>query len=358
MFKPIPRSGVTRSAHVAVVVPCYNYGRYLDSCVNSVLTQPGVTTQVHIIDDASTDGSPAIAETIAARDPRVRLTCHQENKGHIATYNEGLSVVDSDYVVLLSADDMLAPGALARATALMEKFPSVGLVYGHPQAFDNEPRRNGDSARNWSVWRGEKWIAAQFRRGLGIISSPEAVVRTSVQHQAGYYRQELPHSGDLEMWLRIADISDVGRVNGVDQAYRRLHAASMMTTGYGTLLRDLEERVKAYESFLAGSRLSAPRVDSLRSIVSRRMATEALEWSASKCAAGDDSADDIAHALAFARSVYPAAESSIAYHDYVLQHGSTASSLSASKRLAAWRGSIKREFGPRIRWQQWRRYGI
>ncbi|MEW1823715.1 glycosyltransferase family A protein [Arthrobacter sp. NPDC080031] len=342
---------------MAVVIPCYNYGRYLDACVASVLTQPGVTTQVHIIDDASTDGSPEIAEAIAGHDPRVRLTCHQQNRGHIATYNEGLSAVDSDYVVLLSADDMLAPGALARAVALMEKFPSVGLVYGHPQAFETPPRQNDDRPRNWSVWQGQRWIRAQFRRGLGIISSPEAVVRTSVQHRVGYYRPELPHSGDLEMWLRIADISDVGRVNGVDQAYRRLHNASMMTTGYGTLLRDLEERVKAYESFLAVSRLPAPRIDSLRSTVNRRMAMEALEWSASNCARGNVSEEDIKGALAFARSVFPAADSSIAYHDYIRQRGS-ATSLSVSGRLAAWRGSINREFGPRIRWQRWRRYGI
>lgn len=357
MFRVVSRSSDTRSAHVAVVIPCYNYGRYLEACVASVLTQPGVTTQVHIIDDASTDGSTEIAAAIAARDSRVRLTCHHENKGHIATYNEGLSAVDSDYVVLLSADDMLAPGALARAAALMERFPSVGLVYGHPQAFETEPHQNGDRARNWSIWQGQRWIKAQFRRGLGIISSPEAVVRTSIQHQAGYYRPELPHSGDLEMWLRIADISDVGRVNGVDQAYRRLHGASMMTTGYGTLLRDLEERAKAYESFLAGSHLSLPRIESLRSTVNRRMAMEALEWSASKCAEGDASSADIPAALAFARSIFAGAESSIAYHDYVRQHGAIRS-LSASSRLAAWRGSIKREFGPRIRWQQWRRYGI
>lgn len=357
MFKVIPRSSAARSTHVAVVIPCYNYGRYLDECVKSVLMQPGVTAEVHIIDDASTDGSTEIAEAIAAHDPRVRLTCHQENKGHIATYNEGLSAVDSDYVVLLSADDMLAPGALSRATALMEEYPSVGLVYGHPQAFEDKPFRSRDKPRNWSVWRGEKWIAAQFRRGLSIITSPEAVVRTSVQHQVGYYRPELPHSGDLEMWLRIADVSDVGRVNGVDQAYRRLHAASMMTTGYGTLLRDLEERVKAYESFLATSHLPLPRIESLRSTVNRRMAMEALEWSASKCAEGDASADDIPAALAFARSIFPQTESSIAYHDYVRQDGTT-KSLRASSRFAAWRGSINREFGPRIRWRQWRRYGI
>lgn len=357
MFRRIPRSGAGRSAHVAVVIPCYNYGRYLSACVDSVLTQPGVTTEVHIIDDASTDGSREVAEAIATRDPRIRLTCHDKNQGHIATYNEGLSTVDSDFVVLLSADDMLAPGALARATGLMRKFPSVGLVYGHPQAFETEPLRNSDRARNWSVWRGERWIAAQFRRGLGIISSPEAVVRTSVQHRVGYYRPELPHSGDLEMWLRIADISDVGRVNGVDQAYRRLHGASMMTTGYGTLFRDLEERVKAYEAFLAGSRLATPRIESLRSTVMRRMAMEALEWSASECMADNASRAEIDRAVSFAQSIFPEAENSSAYQDYRRQQG-TVDTLSFVNRVAAWHGSIQRDLGPKIRWRQWRRYGI
>lgn len=42
---------------------------------------------------------------IAAADDRVRAICHDRNRGHIATYNEGLSQVDGDYVVLLSADD-------------------------------------------------------------------------------------------------------------------------------------------------------------------------------------------------------------------------------------------------------------
>ena len=249
------RGAITRerAPHFSVVVPCYNYGRFLGDCVGSILAQPGITADVLIVDDASTDGSALVAEGLAAKHRQVSVLAHKENKGHIASYNDGLALADSDYVVLLSADDMLTPGSLGRAAALMDRHPSVGLVYGHPQEFGEQPVQGRDTAHSWSVWSGEKWIAAQFRRGLGIISSPEAVLRTSVQHEIGYYRPALPHSGDLEMWLRAADVSDVGRINGTDQAYRRVHPASMMLTQYGSVLTDLVERNRAYESFLASS---------------------------------------------------------------------------------------------------------
>lgn len=357
MFRRVRQGAGDRQPQVLVVVPCYNYGRYLEACVASVLSQQGVFVRVHILDDASTDGSGKVAAAIADRDGRVQATLHAANRGHIATYNEGLSAADSDFVVLLSADDMLAPGSLARATSLMNAFPSVGLVYGHPQNFESAPARETGRLRNWSVWQGERWIAAQCRRGLSIISSPEAVVRTSVQHEVGYYRPGLPHSGDLEMWLRIADVAAVGRVNGVDQAYRRVHPASMMATGYGTLQADLEERRKAYDSFFSGSVLPEARRNQLDEAVKRRMAAEALEWSAAACEAGGASAVDINKAVSFALETHPQAASSAAYQDYLHSSGSV-KGRSLANAVAAWRGSIQRDFGPRLRWQQWRRYGI
>lgn len=357
MFRRVRQGAGDRLSEVLVVVPCYNYGRYLEACVASVLSQQGVVVRVHILDDASTDGSDKVAAAIADRDGRVKVTLHAANQGHIATYNEGLSIADSDYVVLLSADDMLAPGSLARATSLMNTFPSVGLVYGHPQNFATEPALETGRLRNWSVWQGDRWIAAQCRRGLSIISSPEAVVRTSVQHKVGYYRPELPHSGDLEMWLRIADVAGVGRVNGVDQAFRRVHPASMMATGFGTLQADLEERCKAYDSFFWGSTLSEARAHQLHGVAKRRMAAEALEWSASACEAGGVPAADINKAVSFALQTWPEAVATAAYMDYLYSSGS-ANGRSPAGAVAAWRGSIQRDFGPRLRWQQWRRYGI
>ena len=96
-------------ASVSVVIPCYNYGHLLDDAVTSVLDdQEGIDVRVLIIDDASHDDSADVARKIADRDPRVEVIVHTANRGHIATYNEGLlEWADGDYSVLMSADDRL-----------------------------------------------------------------------------------------------------------------------------------------------------------------------------------------------------------------------------------------------------------
>ena len=80
------RHQLSRIPSLTVVIPCYNYGRYLRDCVTSVTTnQPGIDVDVLIIDDNSTDDSLQTALRIAEADPRVRVIAHQSNKGHIAT---------------------------------------------------------------------------------------------------------------------------------------------------------------------------------------------------------------------------------------------------------------------------------
>lgn len=258
---------------VEVVVPCYNYGRFLEGCVESIVRQPGVQTAVTIVDDRSTDDSADIAEGIVERYPRVKLIRNETNLGAVRTFNRGLSQADSDYVVLLSADDLLAPGALVRSSALMAAWPAVGLVYGHARKFSTEPSPHRGLPLTWSTWRGEEWIDLQLRRAWNIISSPEAMVRTSVQHAAGYYDPGLRHTHDVEMWLRIAALADVGHINGPDQAYYRRQPGSH--SAQFSSYNDIEERWQAYRQFLAAwSQVEA--ANRLRSVVRKRLAAEAL----------------------------------------------------------------------------------
>jgi glycosyltransferase involved in cell wall biosynthesis len=270
-------------ASVSVVIPCYNYGHYLHEAVSSVLDdQPGVDVRVLVIDDASPDGSGEVAEQIASRDTRVQVRLHSTNRGHIATYNEGLlEWADGDYCVLLSADDRLTPGALTRAAKLLDRNPGVAFVFGRAVPFTTgsplPPARTG--LRGWSVWPGELWLERRFRQSRTHISSPEVVVRTAMQKRVGGYDHRLTHAGDQEMWLRLAANGDVGYLSGVDQAYYRRHGQNM-SVAY-TPLMTLEQYRLAFESVLEryGHRLSDP--ERLRLMVHRKMAWEAL-WVAAR----------------------------------------------------------------------------
>ena len=86
---------------VDVVIPNYNYGRYLRACVGSVLSQDVEKLRVLIVDNASTDDSPEVARELAAMDPRVELRLHETNLGPHASFNEGIDWAESDYFLIL-----------------------------------------------------------------------------------------------------------------------------------------------------------------------------------------------------------------------------------------------------------------
>ena len=297
-------------SRVDVVVPCYNYAHFLPRCVDSVLSQDGVEVRVLIIDDCSSDDSAEVGTALAAADSRVECRRHEVNQGHIATYNEGLlEWAGGDYTALLSADDLLVPGSLGRAARIMDDDPSVGMVYGRSVYFQDEEDlpRITTRQRGVTTWRGADWIEGRCRDGHNVISSPEVVVRTEVQHRVGGYRPDLPHAGDLEMWLRIAAVAGVAYVRGVPQAYYRVHAASMQRSQFNSGLIDLQQRRDVFEAFLEAHATDLVDPVHLKNLVGTCLAREAL-WAACRSYDRDDvESVPVDELVEFALGVLPAA---------------------------------------------------
>ncbi len=296
---------------VDIVIPCYNYARYLQGCVHSVLSQLGVDVRVLVIDDASSDDTAEIGKKLAAYDNRVEFHQHKLNKGHIATYNEG--VIDwssAEYVVLLSADDLLAPGSLRRAVKIMNADKTIGLVYGRSIYFEmeNEIPKTTRRERGYTRWPGTEWIEERCRAGYNVISSPEVVVRRTIQQAVGGYCQELPHTGDLEMWLRIAAVSDIAYVRGVPQAYYRRHSSSMLQSLYRNKIVDLQQLKAAFDIFFENHHNIIADSFQLHELANHALAREAL-WEA--CRAYDHNQVEESGAeeyVRFAMKTYSAAK--------------------------------------------------
>jgi hypothetical protein len=346
---------VTRPT-VSIVVPCYRYGHHLPGAVASALGQPGVDVDVIVVDDASPDDSAAVGAALARSDPRVRFVEHSTNQGHIATYNDGLALATGDYVVLLSADDLLTPGSLARATALLEAHPTVGFAYGHPREFADSPPAAGTTVRDWTIWSGHDWLARRCRSGRNCIFCPEVVMRRSVQEAIGGYNPALPHSGDLEMWLRAAVVADVGRVNGADQGYYRIHDQSMQRTIYAGVLRDLEERRAAFASVLLDPRLGVRDGAALYARACRSLALAALDRVAWAYDHGATDDEPVAEYVAFAAEVDPGVVGSARWR--VVQHRRERGPERCQRGLAVRGRLVTRDLGERIRWRRWRRSGV
>lgn len=268
---------------IDVIVPCYRYGHYLRDCVHSVLSQPVAGLRVLIIDDASPDNTPIVGEALAREDSRVTYRRHAINRGHIATYNEGIDWAAADCTLLLSADDYLLPGALERIAGVMDAHPEVGLCFG--EALELE---EGGGIRHIgidvdtagapaTVLGGPEFVRLCVRAGsINPVPTPTAVVRTRLLKQHGGYRPDLPHSGDLEMWLRLAAHAPVGILKTELAVYRR-HASNMSLAYYQEhRLADLQQRKAAFDAFLQTCGQALPEAASLYRSLLKPLAAEAV----------------------------------------------------------------------------------
>ena len=103
-------------------------------------------------------------------------------------------------------------------------------------------------------------------------------MRREIMHDLAGYDSGLPHTADLLIWLRAAAKGSVGRVNGPDQGYYRVHGANMHLTDFGDVLTDLRERRKTFETFISTDISDHPRQEYLLRLVHRALAVESVRW--------------------------------------------------------------------------------
>jgi glycosyltransferase involved in cell wall biosynthesis len=348
-----PMKGLQRRPKVTVAIPNYNYAHFLPDAMNSVLDQADVDVELFVIDNASTDDSVGVVQDMARHDRRITLIRHEQNLGQMPSFNEGARAGTGEYLVLLCSDDMLTPGALARASALLDACPSVGLVYGYPTTFTTYAPKVSTTASGWSVWPGRRWFQERCRDGRNVISSPEVVMRRSVMDQL-IYDERVAERSDLVVWLQAALRSDIGRIHGASQAYQRLHDGRASVVEYAGLMLDFRARLRGYEMvFEDDADLLPGSADRLRRDVERALAREAFQL-ARRCLDGGHpiGGSDANEYLQFAAETYPPITGTRAWRSvhrdipgprpYLLRQG--------AQQLYRVRHHLQ--------WRLWRRYGV
>lgn len=306
-FVAAPVPSATISPKVSVIIPCYNYARFLPESVPSALEQDGADIEVIIVNDASTDDSATVADRYAEADPRVRVVHHERNTGHVVAFNDGLARATGEFIVRLDADDLLTPGSVARAVALFERYPKVGLVYGHPRHFEESQRPEPRiGVRSWTVWSGRDWVAERCRTGVNCITTPEAILRASVVRQMGPLSTRLRFAQDMEYWLRAAAFGDVGRIDGADQALHRDHSQSMSVNDGAGALVDLKERREVFAVLFEGAGGQLADSEQMHATARRSLADEALKLCIHAYDRRLTDTFEVAALVDFALATYPA----------------------------------------------------
>jgi glycosyltransferase involved in cell wall biosynthesis len=267
---------------VTVMVPSYNYAQYLVECVESAASQP--EADVVIVDNGSTDNSPAIGAGLAERYANVRFVRHASNEGIITSFNRCRDEVRADYAMMLCADDLLTPGSLARSIEFMDAHPGVGLVYGTAIDFsDSSEVALGQLPTEVGVpviHEGGSWIDELCRTCRNPIRNPEALMRSSVLADVGPYEPACRYTSDLNLWLRIAGRAQIAYLPGPVQAMFRQHESNAGKAFPHNSVAELEQRWMAFERFLACC-ADDPRRVGWEELARHRLAHEA-RYSASR----------------------------------------------------------------------------
>jgi glycosyltransferase involved in cell wall biosynthesis len=196
---------------ITVIITCFNYGDFLAEAVASALEQEGGAPRVVVVDDGSTDPRTLLA--LERLPPRVRLV-RQANAGVASARNNGLALVETEYGLVLDADDRLSPDALILLREPLRHDPKLGFSYGIMRFF--------------GAWEGELTMPGYdpyrllYRHNIG----SSALVRRELLDDVGGYDPAFAGYEDWEFWLHALARGWRGRrVDAVTLHYRR-HGAT------------------------------------------------------------------------------------------------------------------------------------
>jgi len=187
----------------SVIIPCFNSERHVGEAIRSALGQTEADLEVIVVDDGSTDGSPAQIASAAA-DPRVHVI-RETNRGVGAARNAGLAAARGEYVNFLDADDVLAPEKLARQGRVLDANPAVGLVLCDGFRLDQDGNRlPGGVVELWRLAGSLPLFTVLFSNGQFPPVVP--LVRRTLAQQVGGMAETREQAGwaDTGFWLKVA----------------------------------------------------------------------------------------------------------------------------------------------------------
>lgn len=177
---------------VSIVLPVYNGAAFVAQSIESCLAQTYVNFELIVVDDASTDGTPALVQEFVIKEPRVRLLRHAANRKISAALNTGFEQAKGEYLTWTSADNMYRPHALERMLRFFETSPETDFVYAGYSIIEA-----GENIKKKVMPRPA--CELPFRNVIGACF----LYRRKVMESVGRYAEGLYGVEDYDFWLRV-----------------------------------------------------------------------------------------------------------------------------------------------------------
>jgi glycosyltransferase involved in cell wall biosynthesis len=216
---------------VSVCIPSYNAARFIGETIKSVLDSEYRNFEIIVSDDASTDETAKIVESL--HDSRIRFYQNRRNEGPVRNWNRAITKATGEYVSLLNHDDLYSPFWLMFAVHHLEKNPHIGWVATAFRIIDGTGKTQQIISRfrtTGEIPKAEAFIETAKLDGLG----PGCVIRRKILEEVGYYDEDAGPSADNDLFLRLAAMYPLYYCARYPHTSWRLHRDNL-THRYGWL---------------------------------------------------------------------------------------------------------------------------
>ncbi len=197
---------------VSIIIPTYNYARFIDDCLKSVLAQTNTLWECIVVDNSSTDDTTKVCEKYLI-DSRFKYILLVENYGPAYARNVGLKVAIGEFILFLDSDDLIERDKLNQAMLYLNNNVQVDLVYSSMRYFiDPNPQKlfyayqcNEHEDKPWMTCidgGGAPLVKELLNGNVMVISSP--VFRKDVLKTTGLFDEAIFYNEDWDLWLRMA----------------------------------------------------------------------------------------------------------------------------------------------------------
>lgn len=202
---------------ISVVLPVFNGGSYLEEAILSIRNQSFKDFEFIIINDGSTDRSLDVIRRHAYEDSRI-IVIDRENKGLVATLNEGVAVAKGELIARMDADDVSSPERLERQHQFMISHSDCVCVGSDVEIIDD----NGRKITVLHQLTLDVEIQNEALKGHTTICHPVAMFRRQAFIACGGYDPEMYPAEDLDLWLKLGEIGALANISEVLIRYRIL----------------------------------------------------------------------------------------------------------------------------------------
>ena len=212
--------GTNYQALVSIIIPAYNNGAYLDAALTSVLQQHYRPLEMIVVDDGSTDDTPAVVahwqQQHAVHNSAQLHYCYQANGGPATARNRGVALANGSLLAFLDADDWWHPQKLQRQVDRLIQEPTLGYVLSHMAV-------HLETATTWPVSLNQR----HYQNEPPCILPSALVVWRTIFQQVGNFDERYRYSDDADWFLRAKDAAIPFAVLPEPLVYKRIHTTNL-----------------------------------------------------------------------------------------------------------------------------------